>query len=91
MTEGDARNNQRVTNALLQRDIEDISKKLDVLPDMKEKLHGIDKQLAVVCTDVDNNKEEISDLRKRSNINDIIIATGTIVAGIVSSVFGGRQ
>ena len=91
MPDGDARNNQRVTNALLQRDIEDIAKKLDVLPDMSDKLHDIDKQLAVVCTDVDNNKEEITELRKRSNINDIIIATGTIVTGIVSSVFGGRQ
>ena len=86
-------NNQRsyVTNKLLQRDIQDISKQLQILPEMQDKLHDIDKQVAVVCTEVENNKENIDDLKKRSNINDVIIGTGTIVAGVIGSLFGGKS
>ena len=90
MTEDNTRNNH-VTNRLLQRDLDEISKKLDVLPEMQRQLHDIDTKLAVTCQQVANNKEDIDDLQKKSNINDIIIATGTVVAGIVGSLLGGKQ
>jgi len=92
MTDDNARNNnQRVTNALLRHDLDDISKKLDVLPDIQNKLHDIDTCVKVVAKDVERNKEDIDVLQKKSNINDIIIATGTVVAGIVGSIFGGQR
>jgi len=84
-------NNIRVTNALLKKDIEEISKKLDVLPEMQRKLHEMDKKLAVTCKAVSANKEDIDDLQKKSNINDVIIGTGTIIAGIIGSLFGGNR
>ena len=84
-------NNQRVTNALLQRDLEDIAKKLDVLPDIASRLHDIDIRTEVVCTKVERNEEEIDSLRKRGNINDGILAAFTIVMGTVSSILGTKQ
>jgi len=92
MTDDDARNNhQRVTNALLQRDLDDISKKLDVLPNMQQQLHDIDTKLAVTCREVKQNKEDIDDLQRKSNVNDMIIGVGAVVAGIVGSLFGGNR
>jgi hypothetical protein len=92
MVDGGTRNNnQRVTNARIQMTIENMDKKLDALPEIQDKLHDIDSCVKVVARDVDRNKEDIDDLQRRSNINDIIIGTGTIVAGIVGSLFGGRQ
>ena len=76
-------NNQRVTNALLQVGIKNIEKKLEVLPDMQDKLHDIDTRLVVVCKQVERNEEEIGSLRKRSNITDAIIAAGALVAGFI--------
>ena len=75
--------NQRVTNALLQVGIANIEKKLDILPDMQDKLHDIDKRTEVVCNKVDRNEVEISSLRKRSNITDAILAAGALVAGLI--------
>ena len=92
MDEGDARNNnQRVTNALLRREMDDISKKLDVLPDIQSKLHDIDTKLHVVCKDVEHNKEDIDDLQRKSNTWDILNTAGIFVAGIVGSLFGGQR
>ena len=75
--------NQRVTNALLQVGIANIEKKLDILPDMQDKLHDIDKRTEVVCNKVDRNEVEISSLRKRSNITYAILAAGALVAGLI--------
>ena len=80
---GEGVNNQRVTNALLQVGIANIEKKLDVLPDIQEKLHIIDKRTDVVCNKVERNEAEISSLRKRSNITDAILAAGALVAGFI--------
>ena len=80
---GEGVNNQRVTNALLQVGIANIEKKLDILPDMQDKLHDIDKRTEVVCNKVDRNEVEISSLRKRSNITDAILAAGALVAGLI--------
>ena len=96
MAEGDARNNnQRVTNARIQMSIENMDKKLDVLPKMQKQLHDIDTQLQVVCKDVERNKEDIDDLQAKSNRNDTIIGAftvvGTVFASTVNSLFGGRQ
>ena len=83
--------NARVTNLLLQKDLEVITKKLDVLPEMKNQLHDIDTRTAVVCKEVERNKEEIDSLRKRGNINDAILAVSTVVMGTISSILGTRQ
>ena len=64
--------NARVTNLLLQKDLEVITEKLDVLPEMKKQLHDIDTRTAIVCREVERNKEEIDSLRKRGNIYDDI-------------------
>ena len=80
---GEGVNNQRVTNALLQVGIANIEKKLDVLPDIQDKLHIIDKRTDVVCNKVERNEAEIGSLRKRSNITDAIIAAGALVAGFI--------
>ena len=90
MTEENA-SNQKVTNALLKRDIEDIAEKLDVLPDMVDKLHIIDTRTEVVCNEVKRNKEEIAGLRKRGNINDMVLAAFTAIGITVSSILGTRQ
>ncbi len=84
-------NNQRVTNALLQEGLKDIEKKLGVLPDMKDKLHDIDKKTAVVCNQVKTNKEEIDKLRKRGNLYDMGLAAFTAIGITVSSILGTRQ
>ena len=83
--------NQKVTNALLKRDIEDIAEKLNVLPDMVDKLHIIDTRTEVVCNEVKRNKEEIDGLRKRGNINDMVLAAFTAIGITVSSILGTRQ
>ena len=84
-------NNQRVTNALLQRDLEDIAKKLDVLPDIKDQLHIIDTRTQIVCTKVERNEEEINSLRKQGNIKDGILVAFTMAMGTISSILGTRQ
>lgn len=93
MADDDARNNnnQRVTNALLQKDIEQISKKLDLLPEMQKQLSDIETTMAVTNAKCNQNKEDINDLQRKSNINDTIIAVGAVVAGIVGSLFGGNR
>ena len=90
MTEENS-SNQKATNALLQEGLRNIEKKLDVLPDMKNKLHDIDIKTAVVCNQVQTNKEEINSLRKRGNLYDIGLAAFTTIGVTVSSILGTRQ
>ena len=90
MTEENSRD-QKVTNALLQEGLKNIEKKLGVLPDMADKLHDIDIKTAIVCNEVSRNKEEIDGLRKRGNINDMVLAAFTAIGITVSSILGTRQ
>jgi len=83
--------NQKITNALLKKDIETIATLLSVLPDIKNKLHDIDKKTAVVCNEVMRNKEEIDSLRKRGNINDGLLAAFTAISVTISSILNIRQ
>ena len=83
--------NQRVTNVLLRRDLEDIAKTLEVLPDMVDKLYNIDTKIAVVCTKVERNEEEIDTLRKRGNINDGLLALFTAASVTISTILGTKQ
>jgi len=55
---------------------------------MQQQLHDIDTKLAVTCREVKQNKEDIDDLQRKSNVNDIV---GAVVAGIVGSLFGGNR
>ena len=76
MTEENS-SNQKVTNVRLQENLKTIEKKLDVLPDIVDKLHDIDKKTAVVCVQVQTNKDEIDGLRKRGNLYDIGLLAGS--------------
>ena len=90
MTEENS-SNQKVTNVRLQENLKTIEKKLDVLPDIVDKLHDIDKKTAIVCVQVQTNKDEIDGLRKRGNINDMVLAAFTAIGITVSSILGTRQ
>jgi len=90
MTEENS-SNQKVTNVRLQENLKTIEKKLDVLPDIVDKLHDIDKKTAVVCVQVQTNKDEIDGLRKRGNLYDIGLAAFTAIGITVSSILGTRQ
>jgi len=90
MTEENS-SNQKVTNALLQEGLKNIEKKLGVLPDVGNKLHDIDVRTQVVCNQVERNEKEIDNLRKRGNINDVVLAAFTAIGVTVSSILGTRQ
>jgi len=90
MTEENS-SNQKVTNVRLQENLKTIEKKLDVLPDIVDKLHDIDKKTAVVCVQVQTNKDEIDGLRKRGNLYDIGLAAFTAIGITVSSILGTKQ
>ena len=81
-------NGKQMTNKSL---LEDITGKLNVLPDMSDKIHEIDKKMAVVCNQVETNKEEIDTLRKRGWIADGFLGAFTVFMAYVSSTLGGRQ
>ena len=84
-------NNQRVTNKILQRDILEINRSLEILPKMQTQLHDIDVKLAVACDAVQRNKEDIDDLQKSSKTIDVILGAGTVLGTIVGSLFGGKS
>ena len=90
MTEENS-SNQKVTNVRLQENLKTIEKKLDVLPDIVDKLHDIDKKTAIVCVQVQTNKDEIDGLRKRGNLYDIGLAAFTAIGITVSSILGTKQ
>ena len=73
------------------QDVGSIAQKLDVLPDMQTKLHDIDVKTAVVCNQVETNKEEINTLRKQGNIKDSLLVVFTMAIGTISSILGTRQ
>ncbi len=73
------------------QNVESIALKLDVLPDMRDKLHDIDIKTAVVCNQVKTNKEEIDRLRKRGNVADGLLAAFTLAMTYVGTVIGGNR
>ena len=68
----------------------DLDKRLEVLPQMQDSLHAIDKQLAVNIEACRNNSEDIDTLQDKSNRNDALVAVLSFVTATVAAIFGGR-
>jgi len=87
-------NNQRVTNALLKKDIGEISKQIDKLAVIPEQLHTLDLKLTKFCGMVDSNKEDIEDLKSDITFLERRDWIGAFVATTAATLIGfftGRQ
>lgn len=86
--------NQKVTNALLKRDIDNISKKLEILPKIQDQLNQLDKKMVGICSSTENNKEDILEIKSKVTYLERRDVLGAAIAASIASLIGiftGRQ